>query len=107
MIEVDYFWKTIILLGVGTLLIRLSIIAVSGKITISDRLKEVFSFIPAAVLPAIIAPMVFFHDGSSEFLLGKERLIVLIISTILCYKTKSMLATVSFGLILLYVIGKY
>lgn len=104
MIQADYFWKTIILLSIGTIAIRFSIIAVSGKITISERLKEIFSFIPAAVIPAIIAPMVFFHEGSVEVILGKERLIVLIIATIICYRSKSMLATVSSGLILLYFI---
>jgi branched-subunit amino acid transport protein len=102
MIQGDYFWQTIILLALGTMAIRFSIIAVSGKVTISDRLKEVFSFIPAAVIPAIIAPMVFYHEGSVEVLHGKERLIVLLIATVICYKTKSMLATVSLGLVLLY-----
>jgi branched-subunit amino acid transport protein len=104
MIEPNYFWNTVGFLALGTVLIRFSIISVSGKVTISNRLKMTFSFIPAAVLPAIIAPMVFFHEGSVGWTFGKERLLVLVLATVVCYKTKSMLATVSFGLILLYLI---
>jgi branched-subunit amino acid transport protein len=107
MIDPTYFWKTVSLLALGTIMIRFSIIAVSGKVTISDRLKEVFSFIPAAVLPAIIAPMVFFHEGSVDWFFGKERLLVLILATVVSYKTKSMLATVSFGLVVLYLITQF
>lgn len=107
MIEPSYFWSTVSLLALGTMLIRFSVIAVSGKVTISERLKVIFSFIPAAVLPAIIAPMVFFHEGSVNWALGKERLLILILATVVCYKTKSMLATVGFGLVILFLVTQY
>jgi branched-subunit amino acid transport protein len=66
--------------------------------------KEVLSFIPAAILPAMIAPMVFFHQGEVVFLAGKERLAVLILATLVCYYTKNMLITIGFGLALLYLL---
>lgn len=102
MIETGYFWQNIFLLAVGTILIRGSIIAISAKVKISDRLREIFSFIPAAILPAFVAPMVFFHEGRVEWLFQKERFFVLILATAVCYYSRSTLATILFGLVALY-----
>ncbi len=103
-IETFYFWKIIAALSIGTFAIRSSIIFLSAKIKISDRAKEIFSFIPAAILPALITPLVFFHQGTVDLFLGKERMIVLMLATVVCYFTKSMLVTICFGLITLYAI---
>ncbi|MGZ5278497.1 MAG: AzlD domain-containing protein, partial [Pseudobdellovibrionaceae bacterium] len=74
MIEASYFWMNVAFLALGTIGIRVSLIAASAKIKISDRTKEIFSYIPAAILPAFIAPAVFFHEGHVTWLAGKERL---------------------------------
>ena len=97
-----YFWANVFFLAIGTILIRFSFIAFSSRVKVSDRVKEIFSFIPSAILPALIAPSVFFHQGTSEWLLGKERFFILIFATVVCYFTKSTLATIGFGLVVLY-----
>lgn len=106
MIEASYFWTVVIFLSIGTLAIRGSIIAVSsaGKFAISDRMRELFTFIPAAIIPAIVVPMVFFHNGKVEWLGQRERLWVLIMATVVCHFTRHMVATVGFGLIALYLL---
>ncbi len=101
MIQSEYLWNTIFILALGTLAIRGSIIAISSKLKISDRVKELFSLIPAAILPAFVAPVIFFHEGHVEWAFGKERLLILAVATVLCYFTRSTLATVAFGLIAL------
>jgi branched-subunit amino acid transport protein len=106
-IEASYFWPIVFFLAAGTLAIRGSIIAISSKVKISNRVKELFSYIPAAILPAFIAPSVFFHQGSVEWLEGKERLMVLVLSTLVCLMTKSTLATITFGLVALYIVTQY
>ncbi|HEX4923233.1 MAG TPA: AzlD domain-containing protein [Bdellovibrionales bacterium] len=104
MIEPGYFWNNVILLAIGTLVIRGSLIALSAKLRISERARELFSFIPAAVLPAFVAPAVYFHQGQVEALMGKERFVILALATALCYVTRSTLATIAFGLAALYLI---
>jgi len=104
MIETGYFWNNVFLLAIGTLAIRGSIIALSARVKISDRVKQIFSFIPAAILPAFIAPMVFFHQGSVAWAFEKERFLILTLATIVCYFTRSTLATILFGLVALYFI---
>lgn len=107
MITQSYFWMNVLLLALGTLVIRGSIIAVSTKIKISSRLKELFTYIPAAILPAFVAPAVFFHQGSVEWAFGKERTLVLILATLVCALTRSTLATIGFGLSALYLVTNF
>lgn len=105
MIENSYFWMNIFFLALGTIAIRLSIILLSAKVQISARVKELFSFIPASILPAFVAPAVFFHQGNAEWALGKERLLVLVFASLVCVITRSTLATISFGLVALFLIS--
>lgn len=107
MISQSYFWICVFLLAIGTVMIRGSIIAISGKVKISDRLKELFTFIPAAILPAFVAPAVFFHQGKVDWMMGKERVVVLVLATILCAITRSTLATITFGLSALYLFTNF
>lgn len=104
MIDAQYFWINIGFLALGTIIIRGSIIAVSDRIQISDRTKELFSYIPAAILPAFVAPAVFYHQGSVEWVMGKERLIVLVGAFVICFKTRSTVATIALGLLALFVV---
>jgi len=102
MINPQYFWTIILFLSLATFTIRFSIISISGKIKITDRMKEIFSFIPAAILPALITPIVFLHQGQASTLLYKERFFILVLSALVCYLSKSMFVTILFGLSLLY-----
>lgn len=94
------------MLAIGTLTIRGSIIAISSKVKISDRLKEIFSYIPAAILPAFVAPVVF-HQGKVAWLGGKERFAILLLSALVCYFSKSTLVTICFGLGALYCLTQF
>lgn len=100
----ENFWLIFGSLAAGTFAIRISIIAVSARVRISNRTKEIFSFIPASILPAFMAPAVFYHEGHAEWLWGKERLIILMGACVLCYFTRSTLATIAFGLVALYLV---
>lgn len=104
MIEPGYFWLNVFLLAIGTLAIRFSIIAMSAKVRINNRVRELFSFIPAAILPAFVAPAIFLHHGSVASLYGKERLLVLIAATAVTFFTRSTLATIVFGLVALFLL---
>ncbi len=106
MIANGYFWTNIILLTIGTFIIRASFIATSAKVQISERHREIFSFIPAAILPALAVPLVFYHQGQVQALLGKERFFILILATVVAFYSKKMTFTLIFGLSSLYLLIK-
>lgn len=105
MIDGNYFIFNVLGLTLGTILIRGCFIALSGKMSLSAKVKDLFTYIPAAILPALIVPATFFYRGNVEWLHGKERFVVLIASLVLSYFVRNTLAIVSFGLALLYVLS--
>ena len=107
MIPEKYFLACVILLSLGTFAIRSFFIVLSGKLAISDDVKKLFSYIPAAILPAMIIPQNFFHPGIVDVAWGKERLLILLLSGLLFLKVRSTLLMICFGLGLLYVVTQY
>ena len=67
-------------------------------------MKEIFSFIPAAILPALVTPGVSSHQGQVDWLFDKERLVILLIAAGFWFFTRSMAKTIAFGLISLYLV---
>ena len=99
-----YFWTIVALMAIGTISIRGSFIFLSSVIKITPRTKEIFSFIPAAILPAIVTPAVFFHEGQVSWLMDRERMVVLVLATGFWFITRSMFQTIVFGLFSLYAV---
>jgi branched-subunit amino acid transport protein len=104
-VDKSNFWSIIITLGIGTLCIRASFFFLYSYIKISPRIKKAFSFIPAAVLPALVIPSVVFHQGQVELFAGHERVIALLIATVVSYKTQSVLFTVVTGIASLFALN--
>ena len=102
MINAGYFTLNVILLATGTFLIRGFFIALSGRMKISEKTRELFGVIPAAVLPAFILPATFYHQGIVEALQGKERFLALIAAVAVTVYRRSTLLTISIGLGTLY-----
>lgn len=100
----SYFWTVILCLGVATLTIRSSFFFLYSKISIPEKLKKSFTYIPAAVLPALVTPAVFSHQGSIALLGGHERVLALCLAALICYFTKNVFITVASGLGLLFLI---
>ncbi len=107
MIGNNYFLTNLILLMAGTICIRGSFIAFSGKMTISPDIRKLFTYIPAAILPALIVPATFFYQGRVEWLNGKERFLILTAACIACYFIRNTLFVISFGLVMLYLVTNF
>lgn len=99
------FWLTALLLALGTFAIRASFIFFRGEVLENDKVKKLLSFIPVAIFPALITPMAYFHEGQNELLMGKERLVCLLVASIVGYFMKSVVWTVISGLGLLYILS--
>jgi branched-subunit amino acid transport protein len=104
MIDLTYFWTIVFLLMIGTFLIRGTLIFASSRVKIPDRVRELFSYIPAAILPAFVVPAIFFHQGHVQVLHGKERMFILVLASAVCLWTRSTLLTICFGLFGLYIL---
>ena len=60
-------WALIIYCGLITFLTRFSMIALLKKEMFNDRIREILSYVPSAIFPAIIFPAIFLDNiGSIE-----------------------------------------
>lgn len=98
------FFIIVAILSVATFLIRASFVFFSDRLVLNKEVKDLFSFIPAAILPALFMPMTFFFEGVNESLFGKERLIALCLALVVSFYSKNILCTILVGLGVLFFI---
>ena len=91
-------WALIIYCGLITYLTRFSMIALIKKEMFNDRIREVLSYVPSAIFPAIIFPAIFLDSTASFQLEDNPKIIAAIIATIIGIFSRSIIATIFSGL---------
>ncbi len=91
-------WLTIILMGLVTYGLRLSIILLQERWEIPPLVTRALRFVPPAVLSAIIFPEVFRPGGTLDFSLGNARLLAGVLAALVAWRTKNVLATIAVGM---------
>jgi len=91
-------WALIICCGLITYLTRFSMIALIKKEMFNDRIREVLSYVPSAIFPAIIFPAIFLDNSGSFLIENNPKIIAAIIATIIGIISRSIIATIFSGL---------
>jgi branched-subunit amino acid transport protein len=95
-------WLTILGAGAVTFALRLSFIALLGRIQIPPPLGQALRFVPAAVLTAVVIPLLFYENGALDVSLGNERLLAGLVAALIAWRTRSVLFTLSGGMATLW-----
>ena len=91
-------WSLIIYCGIITFFSRYLMIAILKKEMFTNRIREVLSFVPSAIFPAIIFPAIFL-DNSGDFLLeSNPKIFAAIIAIVLGLISKNVIITIFSGL---------
>ena len=91
-------WLLIIYCGIITYLTRFSMIAILKKEMFNDRLREVLSYVPSAIFPAIIFPAIFLDDLGQFQLEDNPKILAAAIAMIIGILSRNIIATIFFGL---------
>ena len=91
-------WALILYCGLITYLTRFSMIALIKKEMFNDRIREILSFVPSAIFPAIIFPAIFIDNTGLFQIENNPKIIAAIIATIIGVVTRSIIATIFSGL---------
>ena len=91
-------WFLIIYCGLITYLTRFSMIALLKKEMFNDRIREVLSYVPSAIFPAIIFPAIFLDDLGAFQFEDNPKILAAIIATCVGFFSRSILATIFSGL---------
>jgi branched-subunit amino acid transport protein len=95
-------WLTILGAGAVTFALRLSFIALLGRIEMPPFLGRALRFVPAAVLTAVVIPLLFYENGALEASLGNERLLAGLAAALIAWRTRSVLLTLGGGMATLW-----
>ena len=95
-------WLTILASGLVTYLIRLSFIAVHGRVTMPGWFNRALTFVPVAVLSAIIVPELVMQDGAVNLSPLNARLVAGIVAIFVAWRTKNVMVTIVVGMLLLW-----
>ena len=88
----------IIYCGLITFLTRFSMIALLKKEMFNDRIREILSYVPSAIFPAIIFPAIFLNNSGSIQIEDNPKILASIIAIIVGILSKNILATIFSGL---------
>lgn len=91
-------WLLIILIGLGTFLMRFSGIQLLGTRRMPVGLQRTLRYVPAAVISAIVVPAIIYGGPQPGFTLENIRLLAGIIAAVVAWTTRSVLATLSIGM---------
>jgi branched-subunit amino acid transport protein len=92
------WWPALLVGGLLTFLVRLSFIALLGRIEVPPLLSRALRFVPAAVLTAIIVPELLMHDGEVDLSPGNLRLLAGLVATGVALRTRSVALTIVAGM---------
>ncbi len=100
-------WLTILGAGAVTFALRLSFIALLGRVEMPAYLVEALRFVPAAVLTAVVIPLLFYEDGALEVSLGNERLLAGLVAALIAWRTRNVLLTLGGGMATLWILQAF
>jgi branched-subunit amino acid transport protein len=95
-------WLAIFGAGAVTFALRLSFIVLLERIRIPPTFRRALRFVPAAVLTAVVIPLLFYEDGVLEVSLGNERLLAGLVAALIAWRTRSVLLTLGGGMAMLW-----
>ena len=91
-------WALIIYCGLITFFTRFSMIALLKKEMFNDRIREILSYVPSAIFPAIIFPAIFLENSGDFQLENNPKIMAAIIAMIVGIISKNIIATIFSGL---------
>ena len=91
-------WALIIYCGLITFFTRFSMIALLKKEMFNDRIREVLSYVPSAIFPAIIFPAIFLDEMGFLQFENNPKILASIIAVIVGTLSKNIIATIIAGL---------
>lgn len=95
-------WLTILASGIVTFLLRLSFIALHGRVILPEWFTRALTFVPIAVLSAITVPDILIQNNALNVSPLNPRLLAAIVAVLVAWRTKNVTVTIVVGMIVLW-----
>lgn len=97
-------WLTIVACGIVTFLIRLSFIAIHGRVSMPRWFTRALTFVPVAVLSAITLPEILIQNNAVLVSLWNPKLWAGLVAVLVAWRTKNVLATIAVGMAVMWIL---
>lgn len=98
-LDLTTIWLVMIAIGVGTFAMRLSFIALAGRLPMPSGLSRGLRFVPGAVLAALVAPAIVKWDpGTGLGLDDLPRVVAGLVAATVAWTTRGVFATLVAGM---------
>ena len=97
-------WLTVLGAGIITFAIRLSLIALMGRVEVPPLIQQALRFVPPAVLSAIIFPELLVRNGALRLDPGNARLVAGAMAVAVAWRTRNVLLTIAVGMGALWIL---
>ncbi len=100
-------WLVVVAAGVGTFLLRLSFIALVGRVeSVPPAVEGALRFVPAAVLAALVVPAVVALSAGPTLGLTYDpaKVVAASVATVVAWRTEDVLATIVVGMVTLWAV---
>ena len=91
-------WALITYCGLITFFTRFLMIALLKKEMFNDRIREVLSYVPSAIFPAIIFPAIFLNNSGSIQIEDNPKILAAFIAMVVGIFSRNIIATIFSGL---------
>ena len=95
---------TIIIAGIITYLMRMTMVALVDRDLLGERVKAVLAYVPSAVFPAIIFPGIFINDYGMFIEMKNPKVFGAIVAILVGYFSRNVIATIISGLFSYWII---
>ena len=97
-------WFTIIVAGIITYFMRMTMVALVDRDLLGEQLKAVLASVPSAVFPAIIFPGIFINDYGMFIEMNDPKIFGAIVAILVGYFSRNVIATIISGLFSYWII---
>ncbi len=92
-------WLAVFAAGVLTYLTRLSFIAIHGRVQLPEWFTRALTFVPVAVLSAIVLPELLIRNDALDVSVGNARLGAGLLAAVVAWQTKNVWLTIGVGML--------
>ena len=92
-------WLSVIISGLITYFTRMAMVTLVDREMLGKKTKQVLTYVPSAVFPAIIFPGVFLNDFGYFVEFNDPKIFGALVALIVGYFSKNVIATIVSGLL--------
>ncbi|SMC54520.1 AzlD domain-containing protein [Polynucleobacter kasalickyi] len=106
-----YFWSCMITLSLVTIFTRSFFLTIGANLKLSPKIRNLIQYAPTGALIAIVIPELFFEKDivtkSYQFAMHSAQIYASIATIVSYYLSKSMLLSLSIGMLILTLVTNY